>query len=92
MSKQPLIDEEGEVQELTTEDFAAMRPAAEVVPDVVAAYTRSRGRPRKATRKVSTTIRFDQEILTYFQSSGQGWQTRINEALAEYVVAHPQEN
>ena len=91
MSKQPLTDEEGEVRELTAEDFAQMRPAAEVVPEVVVAYTRSRGRPRKENRKISTTIRFDPEILAYFQSSGQGWQTRINEALAEYVVNHPQE-
>ena len=91
MSKQPLTDEDGEVRELTAEDFAEMRPATEMVPEIVAAYTRSRGRPRKENRKVSTTIRFDPEILTYFQASGQGWQTRINEALAEYVVNHPQE-
>ncbi len=91
MNKQPLTDEEGEVRELTAVDFAEMRPAAEIVPEVVAAYTRSRGRPRKEKRKISTTIRFDQDVLTYFQSSGQGWQTRINEALAEYVVTHPQE-
>ena len=36
MNKQPLIDQNGEVRELTDKDFAAMRPAAEVVPDIVA--------------------------------------------------------
>ena len=32
--------------ELTAEDFARMRPAAEVVPDIVEAYRRTRGRQK----------------------------------------------
>ena len=35
---QPLTDKEGEVRELTAEDFAKMRPAAEIMPEVVAAH------------------------------------------------------
>lgn len=31
-SRKPLIDADGEVRELTTEDMAKFRPAAEVLP------------------------------------------------------------
>jgi len=28
-------------------------------------------------------------VLAYFQSSGPGWQTRMNAALKEWMQAHP---
>lgn len=49
---------------------------------------RRRG-PGRTARKVSTTIRFDPEVLAYFQSSGPGWQTRMNAALKEWMKEHP---
>ena len=36
--------------------------------------------------KVPVSIRLDPEVVTYFRSQGQGWQTRINEILVEYVT------
>jgi hypothetical protein len=46
-----------------------------------------RGRP--STDKVSTTIRFDRHILDAFRKSGKGWQTRMNDALKEWLQTHP---
>ncbi|MFT6509843.1 MAG: hypothetical protein ACJAVO_001982 [Parvibaculaceae bacterium] len=40
-----------------------------------------RGRPKAFNPKVSTTIRFDADVLEYFKSSGAGWQSRMNAAL-----------
>ena len=40
-----------------------------------------RGRPKAHDTKVSTTIRLDRDILAHFRGGGDGWQTRINEAL-----------
>ena len=48
---------------------------------------RRRGRPAGTGGKVSTTIRFDAEILTAFKSTGDGWQTRMNDALREWLLA-----
>jgi uncharacterized protein (DUF4415 family) len=31
--------------------------------------------------KQQVTLRIDQDVLEYFQSSGPGWQDRINDAL-----------
>ena len=47
-----------------------------------------RGRPRVAVRKVSTTIRLDADVLAAFREQGEGWQTRINAALREWLEHH----
>ena len=72
--------------ELTDEDFKRARPASEVLPQVVDAYRRSRGR-QKAPTKVAVSIRLSPDVVEYFKAQGQGWQTRINEVLEEYIVS-----
>ena len=47
-----------------------------------------RGRPRAARRKVSVTVRYDEDIVKAFKAKGPGWQTRMNEALGEWLKAH----
>ena len=47
----------------------------------LAATSPRRGRPRAESPKISTTIRLDADILEAFRATGQGWQSRINEAL-----------
>jgi len=47
-----------------------------------------RGRPRSGNPKVSTTIRFDKEVLDAFRSGGEGWQTRMNDALRDWLNQH----
>ena len=49
--------------------------------------TRGRGRP-VGSEKESTTLRLDMEVLEYFRASGKGWQTRINDALKDWVQTH----
>jgi len=41
----------------------------------------TRGRPKSAQPKVSTTIRLDADVLARFRAGGPGWQSRINAAL-----------
>ena len=52
------------------------------------AEAKKRGRPA-GSFKVSTTIRFDADILDSFRSKGPGWQSRINKALREWLMSHP---
>ena len=57
-----------------------------------ASIARRSGRPvgsRKASVKVPTTIRFDADILEALKASGKGWQTRVNEAVRDWLKAHP---
>ena len=87
----PLIDEEGEVRELTKEDFARARPASEALPEILgpeaaAEFLKPRPRgPQKSPRKTSTTIRLDVEVLEAFKAMGKGWQARMNNVLKGYV-------
>ena len=63
---------------LTRAMLESLRPAREVVPDVVRA---ARGRPPKPDKKMLITMRLDQDVLEHFRKSGPGWQVRINETL-----------
>ena len=44
-----------------------------------------RGRPKAESRKVSTTIRLDADVLDRLKSEGPGWQTRANAILKKAV-------
>ncbi|MCD2178890.1 BrnA antitoxin family protein [Rhizobium sp. C1] len=85
----PLTDDDGEVRELTAEDLRHFRPSTEVMPDVVKAFERMRGErgPQKAPVKERVGLRLDREVVDYFRHTGPGWQSRINEILAEHVKA-----
>lgn len=43
---------------------------------------------QKAPVKVAVTVRFSPEVIAYFKDTGDGWQTRMNDALCEYVSTH----
>jgi len=49
---------------------------------------RRRGRPAGSGRKVQVSIRYHREVVDYFKSTGEGWQTRMDEALMEWVKTH----
>jgi uncharacterized protein (DUF4415 family) len=63
------------------EKLACMRPAIEVMPEIVAAYNRRRRGPQKAPTKQLVSIRLDRDVIAYFRKRGLGWQGRINDAL-----------
>jgi uncharacterized protein (DUF4415 family) len=55
------------------------RPALDVHPDLV---HRMRG-PQKAPTKQLVSLRLDPDVLEHFRSTGDGWQSRMNEALRQ---------
>jgi uncharacterized protein (DUF4415 family) len=70
----------------TAADFKRARPSREVVPHIVAAYLRRRGRPPEGDApKVQVTLRLDPAVIAHFKAAGEGWQTRINETLAKAI-------
>lgn len=56
--------------EPTDEEFKQFRPV---------------GRPKAEETKERITIRLSPEVVEFFRSTGKGWQTRIDEALKDYV-------
>lgn len=57
-------------------------------PEKFARATVRRGRPPSANPKVSTTIRLSPDVVDYFQADGRGWQTRIDNALRDWIREH----
>jgi uncharacterized protein (DUF4415 family) len=84
----PLIDEEGEVRELTLDDLRHFRPAAEVLPpDLLQGLVtlKKRGRPAGSGQTEQVAIRVSSEALAKWRSSGKGWQTRAAALLAQHA-------
>ena len=68
-TRPPLIDDHGEVRELSSDDFSKAR----------------RGRPPLPAdeTKQRVTMFLDRDIVEHFKREGRGWQTRVNAALRE---------
>ena len=48
-----------------------------------------RGRPKTAVTKERITIRLSRDVVWQFRLTGDGWQTRMDAALRQYIVEHP---
>ena len=86
-SKLPMTDVEGEVRELTADDFKIFQ-SFNSLPEEFQALLHSRGK-QKAPTKISTTVRFDADVVEAFKATGRGWQTRMNAALKDWLREHP---
>lgn len=72
--------------ELTDAELKELRPFREVFPDLAASIDRKlAGRPKAESPKKAISIRLDQEVIDRFKASGEGWQSRMNEALRKAV-------
>ena len=60
---------------LTPKQLAAMVPLRSL-----------RGRPKSANTKQLVSVRYSPEVLEYFKSTGEGWQSRMDGVLREYVT------
>ena len=71
--------------EWTAEDFARARPARKWLPDLVAAYLRTRGKQKRPT-KVLVSLRLERDVVERLRASGPGWQSRANDMLRKAVL------
>ena len=47
-----------------------------------------RGRPKSDKTKQLVSVRYSTEVLEYFKSTGEGWQSRMDSVLRNYVTRH----
>ena len=47
-----------------------------------------RGRPRSDNKKLLVSVRYSPEVIAYFKSTGEGWQSRMDGVLRQYVARH----
>lgn len=87
-----LIDEDA--PEATDEWFQKARPAGDVLPELFSQGAAQellkpkRGRPVSSNPKEHVNIRLDADILSAFKRTGSGWQTRLNNALRDWLSTH----
>ena len=85
--RKPLIKKDGEVRELSAADIKRLRPAREMLPASLRAKLGVRG-PQRAPTKQRVTIRLSPEVVERFRATGDGWQTRVDAALQDWLKSH----
>lgn len=70
------------------EDFfkSAIRTTGTTASEIASEVQR-RGK-QKAPTKERITIRFSPEVLESFRATGRGWQTRMDNAMKEWIKTH----
>lgn len=87
----PLTTKDGELREdLSDAELSRFRPASEVLPASLLGKLRSPGRPKAEVTKERITIRLSPDVLASFRATGDGWQTRVDAALRDWLKQHPQ--
>lgn len=66
-----------DAQPLTPKQLKAMVPLRSV-----------RGRPKSAHKKLLVSVRYSPEVVAYFKSTGEGWQSLMDGVLRKYVARH----
>jgi uncharacterized protein (DUF4415 family) len=47
-----------------------------------------RGRPKSENKKMLVSVRYSPEVIEYFKSTGDGWQSRMDGVLLNYITRH----
>ena len=81
----PLTDASGEVLPLTDAALRTLQPAG-TLPAGLQRKLGVRG-PQRTPTKERITIRLSHDVVEQFRATGDGWQTRIDTALQEWLSA-----
>jgi uncharacterized protein (DUF4415 family) len=86
-NRKPLIDEDGEVREITAKDVALFKPfsALPKAEQKILLKLRKRG-PQKTPRKVPISIRLSPDVAEGLRATGNGWQSRADEVLRSWLA------
>lgn len=92
MSKRPVV------RMPTAEEDKAITAAAKSDPDaqpLTPAQLKAmlpikalRGRPKSESKKQLVSVRYSPEVIAYFKSTGEGWQSLMDSVLRRYVARH----
>lgn len=87
VSRLPVINDNGEVGDLSEVDPALFRSANKALPPSLLKKLGIRG-PQKAPTKERITIRLSPDVVQTFRDTGEGWQTRVDAALRDWLKTH----
>ena len=72
---------DADAQPLTPKQLKAMVPLRTL-----------RGRPKSENKKLLVSVRYSPEVIAYFKSTGEGWQSLMDSVLRKYVARHSRDS
>ncbi|WP_454878547.1 BrnA antitoxin family protein [Serratia inhibens] len=87
----PTDEEDRKIREAVAQDPDAMLLEGDdvkLVPYSTLKVAGKKGRPVAKTPKIAVNIRYSAEVINEFKASGDGWQTRMNAALKDWLKQH----
>ena len=83
----PTVEEDKAINSAARSDRNAQPLTPKQLKEMVPMRT-LRGRPKSDNKKLLVSVRYSPEVVAYFKSTGAGWQSRMDEALREYIEQH----
>lgn len=71
-----------------TDETAKRSFRLDQMPDEFQAMVKRTRGPQKAPTKRQLTMRLSADVVDAFKATGQGWQTRIDDALRDWLQTH----
>lgn len=84
--KPDLLDDEN--PEWSAEDFKRAVPFSALPESLRSKLARRTRGPQKTAVKERVTIRLSPEVVSSFRATGDGWQTRLDAALKDWLKTH----
>ena len=85
--RMPTVEEDKAITASATADPDA-KPLTQKQLRAMVPMKTLRGRPKSARTKVLVSVRYSPEVVEYFKSTGEGWQSRMDTVLRRYVARH----
>jgi len=83
----PSVEEDKRIRAAAKADPDAQPLSAKQLAEMVPMPS-ARGRPKSAKKKLLVSVRYSPEVVDYFKSTGDGWQSRMDGVLLKYVARH----
>ena len=85
--RMPTVEEDKAIVAAAKADPDAQPLSAKQLKEMVPIQA-VRGRPKSANKKLLVSVRYSPEVVAYFKSTGEGWQSRMDSVLLKYVARH----
>ncbi|MES2296213.1 MAG: BrnA antitoxin family protein [Pseudomonadota bacterium] len=83
--RMPTVEEDQLITAAARSDPDA-QPLTPTQLKAMVALTSIRGRPKSENKKLLVSVRYSPEVISYFKSTGEGWQSLMDSVLRKYVA------
>jgi uncharacterized protein (DUF4415 family) len=88
-NRKPLTDDDGEVREWTEEDFARAKRLSDL-PEEHQRVLKGIMEQSRQNKQKRVPVSLPEDVVEKMQSTGEGWEQRVEEAVREWLERHEQ--